>query len=107
MDNRTKILHDLKAHLQSKLSEDIKEVILFGSQASSVSSKNDSDYDIVILLKSKPDWKMKRMISDLCYDIDLKYNIITDTHVLSEKELNTLRGKQPIFQNAIDNGIHA
>ena len=107
MDNRTKILHDLKAHLQSKLSEDIKEVILFGSQASSVSSKNDSDYDIVILLKSKPDWKRKRMISDLCYDIDLKYNIITDTHVLSEKELNTLRGKQPIFQNAIDNGIHA
>ena len=107
MDNRTKILKDLKAHLQSKLSDNIKEVILFGSQASSVSSKNNSDYDIVILLKRKPDWKMKRMISDLCYDIDLKYNIITDTHLLTEKEVHTLRGKQPIFQNAIENGIHA
>jgi len=39
--------------------------------------------------------------------IELKYNIITDTHVLGESELSTLRGKQPIYVNAIERGIHA
>ena len=43
----------------------------------------------------------------MCYEIDLKYNIITDTHIIGESELLTLRGKQPIFVNAISNGIHA
>jgi len=43
----------------------------------------------------------------LCYEIDLKYGIITDTHILSEEELGSLRGKQPIFMNALTNGFHA
>jgi hypothetical protein len=46
---------------------------------------------------------MQRQISDLCYEIELKYNIITDTHIISEKEFSELRGKQPIFVNAIKN----
>lgn len=105
MNDKIVILNDLKSHLQEQFKEIIEDVILFGSQAYG-SADNNSDYDILILLKNKPDWKLKRMISDLCYDIDLKYNIITDTHILAKAELNTLRGKQPIFQNAIQNGIH-
>lgn len=105
MDNKI-ILTDLKNHLQKQFKNIIKDIILFGSHAYGYSDKN-SDYDILIIVKTKPDWKLKRLISDLCYDIDLKYNIITDTHILSETELETLRGKQPIFQNAIHNGIYA
>lgn len=40
-------------------------------------------------------------MSDICYEIDLKYNIISDNHLMSESELLTLRGKQPIFVNEI------
>ena len=35
-----------------------------------------------------------------------KFNITTDTHIIGESELLTLRGKQPIFVNAMANGIH-
>ena len=56
---------------------------------------------------TKPDWRYEREISKVCYSIDLKYNIITDIHILSESELDTLRGKQPIFLNAINKGIYA
>ena len=80
--------------------------VLFGSQVYGHVSK-DSDFDILIILKKKADWKIEREISDLCYEMDLKYNVITDTHVIGETELNTLRGKQPIFVNAIANGLHA
>jgi predicted nucleotidyltransferase len=92
--------------LKTKLSDNLKEVVLFGSRASGKPHQN-SDFDILIVLKNKLDWKQEREISDLCYEIDLKYNIITDTHIISEAELATLRGKQPIFVNAIEKGFHA
>jgi len=37
----------------------------------------------------------------------LKYNIITDTHILGEDELNTPRGRQPVYINAINQGYRA
>ena len=44
---------------------------------------------------------MKNTILDICYDIDLKYDIIIDAHLLSTQELESKRGKQPIFVNAL------
>jgi predicted nucleotidyltransferase len=106
MADKLEILNDLKRNLNVFLGENLKDVILFGSQMTEKSDIN-SDYDFLIILKNKPDWKLKHSISDICYGIDLKYDIITDTHILSEYEQNTLRGKQPIFINAMKKGIHA
>jgi predicted nucleotidyltransferase len=106
MSGKLKILHELKVLLSEKLGENLKEVILFGSRAYG-KAKLDSDYDFLIILKKSPDWQLKRKISGYCYEIDLKYNIYTDIHVLAEEEFNTLRGKQPIFQTALKEGIYA
>jgi predicted nucleotidyltransferase len=100
------VLNDLNDLLRSRFADNLKEVVLFGSQANGTAHK-DSDYDFLIILKEKVDWKTEREISDLCYEIDLKYNIITDIHILSEGELPTIRGRQPIFVNALANGLHA
>ena len=105
-DDKLRILNDLKHSLSKQLNENLTDIILFGSQLSDT-SKQDSDYDILILVKNKTDWKLERKISDICYDIDLKYGILTDTHILSEADLCTPRGKQPIFVNAINKGFHA
>lgn len=104
--NKKIVLKELSLLLRSRFSDDLKDIVLFGSQAYGNAHKN-SDYDILVILKKKADWKTEREISDLCYEIDLKYDIITDTHIIGESELSTLRGKQPIFVNAISNGIHA
>jgi predicted nucleotidyltransferase len=106
MSTSIQIIKDLKHHLQKNIGDNVHDIILFGSRASE-SNKVDSDYDILIVLKEKPDWKLKRKISDYCYDIDLKYGIITDTHILASSEINSLRGKQPVYQDAIQNGIYA
>jgi predicted nucleotidyltransferase len=100
-----KILHELKRILQDRLGEDIQEVILFGSRLYGKVNKS-SDYDILIITKQKPDLKQKRMISEICYDIELQHNILIDSHLISEPEMNTLRGKQPIFQKAVRKGFH-
>jgi len=104
--DKQRILVELKALLKENLKKDLKEVILFGSQVSEMAYE-DSDYDILILLRKKIDWRKEREISDLCYEIDLKYGIITDTIIVSEKELSSLRGKQPIIVNAIEKGLRA
>lgn len=104
--NNQTVLNDLCYQLKSRFPDNIKDVVLFGSQVLGKAQK-DSDYDILIIMKQKVDWKTEREISDLCFEIDLKYNITTDTHIIGEPELLTLRGKQPIFVNAIANGLHA
>lgn len=106
METQKVILEQIKKKIQYLSEIEIVDIILFGSQALDT-AKSDSDYDLLIILKNKVDWKTKREIYSLSYDIDLEYNIITDVHILSSDEVNSLRGKQPVFQNAINEGIYA
>jgi predicted nucleotidyltransferase len=99
------IVKDLKEKLQNEFGVNVQDVILFGSRLSGKVAEF-SDFDILVILKHKPDWSQKRKISEICYDIELENDILIDSHILSESELNTLRGKQPIFQRAIRKGIH-
>ena len=100
------ILRDLKDSLRIKYQNSLKSVILFGSRANGLTNE-ESDYDILILLDKDYSGKDENEILDICYEIDLKYNIIIDLHLLSLKELKSIRGKQPIFINAINSGIYA
>lgn len=104
--NKKLILKDLNQLLKSRFSEELKDIVLFGSQVNG-KAKKYSDYDILVILKQKADWKTEREISEICYEIELKYNILIDNHVIGEPEFSTLRGKQPIYVNAISKGIHA
>ena len=105
LDN-TKILSDLKGHLIRNYGDSVRDVILFGSQARG-DSNDYSDYDILIVLNKDYSGKDENQILDLCYDIDLKYNILLDVHLLSNRELSSIRGRQPIFINALKSGLHA
>lgn len=106
MIDRRLILTDLKRKLEEQYSDSVKNVILFGSQANN-SSTEFSDYDILILLNQDYNRMDENRILDICYDIDLKYNIIIDAHLLSTREIESKRGQQPIFVNALKNGIYA
>lgn len=101
--NYEKIIKDLKNHLIKNSDKKIEDVILFGSKASGLSHDN-SDTDVLLIIGEEYSSKDKLEILDLCYDINLKYNIILDVHLLSKKEMNTTRGNQPIFVNALKYG---
>ncbi len=106
MDTNHQILSDLKNYLLLHLGEEIKDVILFGSRITTDYTV-DSDYDVLIIVNRSYDNKYEETVYNLCYDLDLKYDILIDPHILSTSELKTLRGKQPIFINAINKGLHA
>lgn len=106
MVDKRLILNDLKHKLEEQYSDSLKNVVLFGSQINNESTEF-SDYDILILLNQDYNRYDENKILDICYDIDLKYNILIDAHLLSTKELKSKRGRQPIFINALKNGIYA
>ena len=106
MTNKLTILRDLKQYLQKEYNDSVRDIILFGSRAKG-SSNHNPDYDILIVLNKEYTARDENRILDLCYDIDLKYNIIFDVHLISVPELNTIRGKQSIFATAIKTGIYA
>lgn len=106
MSDNSKILSDLKSHLNTNYGNSVMDVILFGSQARG-DAEEYSDYDILIVLDKDYSGKDENQILDLCYDINLKHNILIDAHLISRKELNSIRGRQPVFVNAIKSGIHA
>jgi len=96
---------NLKQSLFAKVSDKLKDVILFGSQLHE-DEKQTSDFDILVIVKGISNWRLERDISDICYDIDLKYDILTDVHVLGKDELDTPVGRQPVFIDAFNHGYH-
>lgn len=106
MIDKRLILIDLKNRLEEHYSDLVKNVVLFGSQATNEAT-DFSDYDVLILLNQDYTHQDENRILDICYEVDLKYDILIDAHLLSIKELNSKRGKQPIFVNALKDGIYA
>jgi predicted nucleotidyltransferase len=104
MDNQRMILAELKALLMERYVSDIEKIILFGSRSKG-KAKAYSDYDILIIVKHDYDWRFKREIQDLCWEIDFKFDILTDVKIISLGELGNLRGKQPYILNALETGI--
>jgi predicted nucleotidyltransferase len=106
MEDKTNIVKEIRTVLSAELDKDeIRDIIFFGSQLGN-NSTDDSDYDILILTRHTPDWKSERKISDLLFSIELKYNVLIDAHILGENELKQPRGRQPVFINAMKNGIY-
>lgn len=106
MSGYQEILADLKQHLQKYYSESVKDVVLFGSRSRS-DAKKYSDFDVLIIIDGDYTGKDENKIFDLCFDINIKYNILLDVHILSEKEVASIRGRQPIFNNALKSGLYA
>ena len=99
------IMRELKERLQRKFNL-VSEVILFGSQATGKALEY-SDYDILIIVNHPISWRQQREIADEIYSMDLRYDILTDVKIISKPELNTLRGKQPFIQRALQEGAVA
>lgn len=101
------LAREIKQHLNSALNNIVSDVVIFGSRVKGTADCN-SDYDVLIILNTDYDQKMKKLINGLCYDFDLNYDIFLDTQIISKSELkNSIRGKHPVFKAALKEGLHA
>lgn len=98
------IITKIKDHLLKEFPYRIKKIILYGSYARK-SYNRDSDIDLLLIIDGKIDGQLRNQIYNICYDLNSMYDIWIDVSLLSEGDLNTLRGKQPYVQNALLEGI--
>ncbi|MCP4151145.1 MAG: nucleotidyltransferase domain-containing protein [bacterium] len=103
MDNKM-ILKELHSLLNERFPGLIEKIILFGSRVCGNADIN-SDYDVLILLKTHYNWRLKQAIQDTCWELDYKYDILTDVKLISLAEMQTIRGKQPYITNALQYGM--
>lgn len=105
--NLERLAKEIKELLTGSLGETIHDVVILGSRINK-QARPDSDYDVLIVLDGEDTRKMRRAISDLCYDLELKYNIFLDTQIISRDEIDHgISGKHPVIVDAINEGIHA
>ena len=83
----------------------VENIILFGSKAYKTPCSENSDYDILIISKEELDWQEQDRIFDLLYTVQLEHDVVLDLHFLATTEINTIRGRQPIFQKALEEGL--
>lgn len=100
------VLADLDARLRAGFPEKIKEVILFGSQAKGT-AREASDYDFLVVLHGSISTALERELSRTAYGTDLAFGVCTDLHFLTESDMRSARGAQPIFQDAYQSGLRA
>lgn len=77
--------------LRQRFGDVIDPVILFGSRASA-RALPDSDFDILVVLNSRFDWRVENAILDACFELDLEYDILSDVKVISREDLDTWKG---------------
>ena len=91
----------------AKLSGQINNVILFGSQATNNETQY-SDFDVLIILNNKFSWQEKVLVRDICYDISLEFGILIDSKIISNSDIeHSFKGTHPLIEDALNYGIYA
>ena len=107
MKKRDKILQAAKQRLTAKFGDKIKDVVLFGSRAWGKPTRW-SDWDFVVVVRGEHDWKLDHAVWNVMYEIDLNFDVFTQTLVVSEDELkHTTARYEPVFVKALNQGIYA
>ncbi|SHJ34772.1 Nucleotidyltransferase domain-containing protein [Tangfeifania diversioriginum] len=107
MADKIEILNQLKKNLKATLGSKIQKVILFGSYLRNEETAY-SDLDVLIVTNNIPTWKEKNTIRDICFDISVDYEIMVDSKIISQKEIdNKFWGKHPMITEALNKGVYA
>ncbi|MFH1195673.1 MAG: nucleotidyltransferase domain-containing protein [bacterium] len=99
-----KLIEELKENLNEQIPRRIRKIVLYGSYARNTQN-GDSDIDILLIVKDEVEPELRDLIYGICYDLNSKYDVWIDVSLLSENDLETVRGKQPFVQNAMLDGI--
>ncbi|MCL2088534.1 MAG: nucleotidyltransferase domain-containing protein [Oscillospiraceae bacterium] len=88
------------------LGEKLDRVILYGSYARG-DSDDDSDIDIIILAKIKPEeaWKIRMEISRNLAEFDLEYDILVSLQVADCKTFYEFADEVPYYKNVLKHGV--
>ncbi len=81
------------------------KLILYGSKARGDSDR-ESDIDVIVILAAKPDWRAKRRIYRLCFEVGLELDVLLQPVVFSKSDYGSARFRvTPLLQNVAAEGV--
>lgn len=98
------VLERFKNRVLDKLGEKVYSIIVYGSVARCIATK-DSDIDILVIGKDRKDWEI---VSKIAYDIDFEngFRTFTTTIFLTDEEFGyRLKVGDPFLSNVLKEGV--
>lgn len=85
MDYKHKIFESIKSEVHKVLPD--SKVLLFGSRVNG-NTTDESDWDILILISEKPDYKIRKLIHNKLFPISVQIASFINTIIVSETDWN-------------------
>lgn len=95
-----KLADELNLHLKSAF-QDYMGVYFFGSRKRNDNEKY-SDYDMVFVFKTKPDWRKKSRISEMVYLKEVEHDVVIDGKYYSREEIENYQ--TPFLESVFHEG---
>lgn len=102
MIDKKEILSQIKRSIKEV--EPKSEIILFGSRARG-DERDDSDWDLLILVPYSAGVKEERKFRHKLFNIEVQFGQAISTHVKSKKEWEGRFKITPLYQNILQEGI--
>jgi len=103
LPNEQRALDRLKEILARDFGLD--RLILYGSKARGDADR-ESDIDVLVVLEGEPDWRTRRAVYDVCFDIGLEYDVLLQPVVYSQTRYNSpLIRATPFYRNVESEGV--
>jgi uncharacterized protein len=98
-------VEELKKRLQRCYGERLSRFLVFGSRARGDYTP-ESDIDVLIIIKGETNWKIRNEVLEICYTIELEYEVLFNLFVYSEDDIqNTIIGSTPLIESIFREGI--
>ena len=95
------------ARLKQVLTRDfgLVKLVLYGSKARG-DSHRESDIDVLLVLRDEFDWRTKHAVYDVCFDINLEYDVLIQPIIYSQARYDDpLIRATPLYQNVLEEGV--
>ena len=81
------------------------KLVLYGSKARG-DSHRESDIDVLLVLRDEFDWRTKHAVYDVCFDINLEYDVLLQPIIYSQARYDdpVIRAT-PLCQNVLEEGV--
>lgn len=98
------IINELISGITASLSDNVVQIILYGSQARG-EQQEDSDIDLAVILKRPMTNIEEDKLSDFIVDMNLKYDRVFSVVDINEDRFLKWKGTLPFYQNVSKEGV--